>query len=96
VLQVTTRYGNVYVNAQPDDFIAAGIRAMNWFEIKVGDRTFRTRYGNYFDSVATGEWVVFGSADGFTWLGRNNGNAAQVAGLKVGDTVSFRAYNAPP
>lgn len=96
VLQVTTRYGNVYVNVQPDDFIAAGIRAMNWFEVKVGDRTFRTRYGTYFDSVATGEWVVFGSADGFTWFGRNNGNAAQIAGLKVGDTVSFRAYAAPP
>ena len=95
VLQVTTRYGNVYVNVQPDDFIAAGIRAMNWFQVKVGDRTFRTRYGTYFDSVATGEWVVFGSADGFTWFGRNNGNAAQLTGLKVGDTVSFRAYDDP-
>lgn len=95
VLQVTTRYGNVYVNVQPDDFIAAGIRAMNWFEVQVGNRTFRTRYGNYFDSVAVGEWVAFGSADGFTWIGRNNGSAAATAGLKVGDTVSFRAYEAP-
>jgi pimeloyl-ACP methyl ester carboxylesterase len=95
VLQVTTRYGNVYVNVQPDDFIAAGIRAMNWFQVKVGDRTFRTRYGSYFDSVATGEWVAFGSADGFTWIGRNNGNAAQTASLKVGDTITFRQNDAP-
>ncbi len=94
VLQVTTRYGNVYVNVQPDDFIAAGIRSMHWFQVKVGNRTFRTRYGSYFDSVATGEWVAFGSADGFTWIGRNNGNAAQTAALKVGDTVTFRANDA--
>lgn len=94
VLQVTTRYGNVYVNVQPDDFIAAGIRAFNWFQVKVGNRTFRTRYGSYFDSVTTGEWVAFGSADGFTWIGRNNGNAAQTAALKIGDTVTFRANDA--
>ena len=64
-----------------------------WFQVKVGDRIYRTRYGNYFDNVAPGEWVAFGSADGFTWVGRNNNNAARTADLKVGDTITFRAYD---
>jgi pimeloyl-ACP methyl ester carboxylesterase len=94
VLQVTERFGNLYLNVQPDDFIAVGIKSLDWFQLKFGDRVFRTRYGNYFDNVATGEWVAFGSADGFTWVGRNNANAAALAGLKAGDTITFRAYEA--
>jgi pimeloyl-ACP methyl ester carboxylesterase len=94
VLQVTERFGNIYLNVQPDDFLAAGIKSLNWFEVKIGTQAWRTRYGNYFDNVATGEWVAFGSADGFTWLGRNNANAAQTAGVKAGDTITFRAYEA--
>jgi pimeloyl-ACP methyl ester carboxylesterase len=92
VQQVTERFGNLYLNVQPDDFIAAGIKSLDWFQLKFGDRIYRTRYGNYFDNVATGEWVAFGSADGFTWVGRNNANAAALAGVKAGDTVTIRAY----
>ena len=42
VLEVTGNYGNVYVNVQPDDFIAAGIKSLDWFQVKVGDRIYRT------------------------------------------------------
>jgi dienelactone hydrolase len=96
VLRVSANYGNLYVNVQPDDFIAAGIRSLHWFQFKVGERTYRTRYGSSFDSVERGEWVAFGSADGFTWVARNLGNAATATGLKVGDTVTFRANDGPP
>lgn len=93
VIEVSAGYGNLFINAQPADFEAAGIRPMVWFQLKVGEKTFRVRYGRDFDSVKRGEWVVFPNADGFTWLARNLGDAAGSAGLKLGDAVTLRRYD---
>lgn len=93
VIEVSAGYGNLFLNAQPGDFEAAGIRPMVWFQLTVGEKTFRVRYGRDFDSVKRGEWVVFPNADGFTWLARNLGDAATAAGLKLGDKVTLRRYD---
>lgn len=93
VIEVSAGYGNLFLNAQPGDFEAAGIRPMVWFQLKAGEKTFRVRYGRDFDSVKRNEWVVFPNADGFTWLARNLGDAAGSAGLKLGDSVTLRRYD---
>lgn len=96
VTEISAGYGNMFLNAQPGDFDAAGIRPMTWFQLEVGDKTYRIRYGRDFDSVKRGEWVAFPNADGFTWLARNFADAAATASLKLGDAVTLRRYDEPP
>lgn len=96
VIEVSAVYGNVFLDAQPADFAAVGIGRMTWFQLAVGDRTFRVLHGRDFASVKRGEWVVFANADGFTWLARNYADAAAAAGLEVGDTVTLRRFPDAP
>jgi pimeloyl-ACP methyl ester carboxylesterase len=93
-VEVSAVYGNVFLNAQPADFEAAGISRMTRFLLTAGDQTFRVMYGRDFNSVKRGEWVAFANADGFTWLARNFADAAAVAKLAVGDTVGIRRIDA--
>lgn len=90
VVEVSAVYGNVFLNAQPGDFEAAGIGKMTRFLLTARDQTFRVLYGRDFGSVKRGDWVVFANADGFTWLARNFADAAAVAKLGAGDVVSIR------
>ena len=87
ITEVSAVYGNVFLNAQPADFAAAGINPMTWFQLTTHGKTYRTFYGRDFGSVPRGEWVVFPNADGYFWLSRNYADAAGTAGLSVGDTV---------
>ncbi len=93
VTEVSGNYGNVELNAQPNDFVAAHIPPGAWFQLIVHGQTFRTRYGRDFSSVKRGEWVAFPNADGRFWLARNYGDAAKTASLAVGDTVTIRRYD---
>jgi alpha-beta hydrolase superfamily lysophospholipase len=90
VTEVSAVYGNVFIDAQPADFAAAGIAPGVWFELTAHGKTYRTFYGTTFDSVKRGEWVVFANADGFFWLSRNWENAAATAALRLGDAVTLR------
>ncbi|HEY1111428.1 MAG TPA: alpha/beta hydrolase [Opitutaceae bacterium] len=94
VIEVSAIYGNVFIDAQPADFAAVGIERLTWFQLLVGERSFRTLHGRDFGSVKRGEWVAFGNADGFYWLARNYADAAATAGFKVGDVVSIRRFPA--
>jgi pimeloyl-ACP methyl ester carboxylesterase len=94
VMEINGLYGNVAINAQPDDFAAAGIKLFMWLQLKTGDQTQRIRYARDFDSVKRGEWVVFPFADGYCWIA-NFENAAATAGLKVGDTVTLQLFDDP-
>ncbi len=66
-----------------------GVRE-NWAEVHVGEFVFRTRYGTDFASVEKGQWVIFPNADGYFWLSRNWGNAAETADLHLGSEVEIR------
>lgn len=93
VVDVSAIYGNVWLDAQPADFAAAGIEPGTWFQLTVGADTYRVRYGRDFSSVERGQWVAFPNADGFFWLSRNYANAAETAGLTLGDTVRLRRFD---
>ncbi|MEO6245385.1 MAG: SAM hydroxide adenosyltransferase, partial [Opitutaceae bacterium] len=90
VIEVSAVYGNVFLNAQPADFAAAGIGKLTHFILQAHGQTFRTMHGRDFSSVKRGEWVAFPNADGFFWLTRNFADAAATARLQVGDTISLR------
>ena len=99
VVEVSAVYGNVFLNAQPADFAAAGIGRLTHFMLEVHGQKFRVFHGRDFSSVKRGEWVAFPNADGFFWLARNYADAAATAKLSVGDTVTFRRVdeeNNPP
>ena len=95
VVEVSAIYGNVFVNAQPADFAAAGITRMARFQLVAHEQRFRVVYGRDFSSVKRAEWVAFPNADGFFWLARSYADAASTAKLKPGDTVSIRRINDP-
>jgi pimeloyl-ACP methyl ester carboxylesterase len=90
--EVSAVYGNVALSAQPADFAAVGLAPGAHFELRAGERVFRVRYGRNFDSVPTGQWVAFPNADGFFWLARNQGNAAETAALAAGSEVTISRY----
>ncbi len=96
VTEVSAIYGNVWLNLQPSDLEVIGLNPGLWFELKVHGQTYRTRYGKDFSSVEKGQWVIFPNADGFFWLSRNWGNAAETAGLTLGDEVHLRRYDSAP
>ena len=93
VTEIDGVYGNFVIDAQPADFVTAGIRGMTWFQFSAHGHAYRVRYGRDFDSVKRGEWVAFPSAEGFFWFARNYADAATTATLKVGDTVSIHRYD---
>ena len=93
VVEISAVYGNVFLNAQPADFEAAGIGRMLRFQVTAHGQTFRVLYGRDFNSVKRSEWVAFPNADGFTWLARNFADAAASAKLRVGDVVTIRRFD---
>ena len=92
VIEISAVFGNVFLNAQPGDFAAAGISKFTWLKLTANGKDHRVFYGRDFNSVKRGEWVVFPNADGFAWLARNFGDAAATANLQVGAKVGFRRF----
>lgn len=89
-VEVSAVYGNVFIDAQRSDFASVGIAPQTWFDLKSGHALFRVFYGSDFNSVKIGDLVVFPNADGFFWLARNQSDAAALAGIHTGDTISIR------
>lgn len=92
VTEISAIYGNLWVNVQATDLAAIGLTPGAWFELTVNGQTFRVRYGRDFSSVERGQWVLFGNADGFSWLARNYAHAADTAKAKLGDEIRVRRY----
>ncbi|MDB4384955.1 SAM-dependent chlorinase/fluorinase [Opitutaceae bacterium] len=92
VSHVSAIYGNVWLDIQSSDLKQIGFSPGLWAQLKVGDQTYRVRYGKDFSSVERGQWVIFPNADGFFWLSRNWGNAAETADLEIGSEVRLRRF----
>ncbi len=93
ITEILDPSGNVILDAQPADFVAAGIRPRTYFRLTVRDQSYRVFYGRDFSSVKKGEWVALPHAENFFLLARNLGNAATTASLQLGDTLSLRHYD---
>ncbi len=92
VTHISAIYGNVWINLQPADLKQIGLTSGLWFQLKINGETYRARHGKGFDSVERGQWVIFPNADGFFWVSRNWGNAAETANIALGDAVHIRRY----
>ncbi len=95
VTAISVAHGNLSINAQPADFLAAGIVRMSRFQLIAGGQTFRVMYGKDFNSVKRSEWVALVNAEGFFQLARSSADAAATAKLHVGDSISIRRYDEP-
>lgn len=93
VSHVSAIYGNVWLDMQPTDLERIGLDPGLWAQIRIDEKSYRVRYGQDFSSVERGQWVIFPNADGFFWLSRNWGNAAETADLELGDEVYLRRLN---
>jgi len=92
VTEVSLGHGNIFIEAQASDFEKIEVKPGGYFQVKVGEKTYRVRYGRDFSSVPIGQWVMFPNADGYFWLARNHQNAARTSGLSKGQTVHISRY----
>jgi hypothetical protein len=92
VTEVTEVYGNVAIDAQPGDFDQIGISKNAYFQIASHGAIFRAQFGKSFGTAKRGDWIAFPNADGFFWIARVNGNAAESAKVNVGDELVIRSY----
>jgi pimeloyl-ACP methyl ester carboxylesterase len=91
VAEVDAVYGNVLLEAEAQDFQAAGIPLMTYFTLEVNGKSYRTLYARTYADVKEGEWVAFADADGRTVAARFMADAAKTAGLSVGTPVKMTA-----
>jgi pimeloyl-ACP methyl ester carboxylesterase len=91
VAEVDAVYGNVLIEAQDQDFQAAGIPLMTYFTLEVNGKSYRTLYGRTYADVKEGDWVAFPDADGLTVAARFMANGAKTAGFYPGMTVKLTA-----
>lgn len=89
VAEIDAVYGNVLLEAQAQDFAAAGIPPMTFCILHAEDKDYRTLYGRTYTDVKDKEWIAFPDADGRTVLSRDFADAAGTTGLRVGDAVTF-------
>jgi pimeloyl-ACP methyl ester carboxylesterase len=92
VAEVSSLYGHAVLDAQPADFAAVGIRPFTWFQVTMGEKTFRAFYGRDYHSVKRNEWVALPSADGNFIFARNLGDVIAPATVKAGEIVRLRRY----
>lgn len=93
VTEISGRFGNLLLDAQPEDFEKIGLSPNAFFQVTIRERSFRVLFGRDFNSVKRGEWVAFVNADGFFWLSRNFASAAKAADCELGDLVRIRRYD---
>ena len=96
ILEIDAATGDVTLDAQPGDFVGAGIELMMFFQLRAGASAYRVCYGRGLDSVRQGEWVAFGDAEGRTLLAMNFADAAGAARLRAGDSLTVIRYDPPP
>ena len=77
------RYGNVMLDADPDDLAASGLRPGE--EVSVNGR--RAAYGTTFADVADGELLLYADGYGAPSLAVNRGSALATLGLKLDDEI---------
>lgn len=80
-------YGNLYTDLRPADFEQAGIKRGDSFTMKAPGGTFTVLYGKTYGDVPVGDWVAFPIAEGTIMISRNHANAAETAGLAIGDAI---------
>jgi hypothetical protein len=84
-------FGNVQLNATPDDLAAAGVRGP---ALLVGTRPVPR--ADAFAEVPEGTPAVLVDSQGFVALAVNRGNAAELFSLAPGDTVVLRSGTPAP
>jgi hypothetical protein len=96
VVETTSVFGNVLLDAQPADFDTIGISRNAFVRVTVREKNYRALFGKDFTSVKRGDWVIFLNADGFFWLARNGVNAVKTLDVQAGDIVQIRRYDSDP
>jgi pimeloyl-ACP methyl ester carboxylesterase len=90
VAEIDPVYGSVLLEAQPEDFAAAGIRPMSFCTLSARGKRFRILFGQSYGDVKDGQWIVFPDADGRTLVSQGHTSAAATSGLLVGDPVTLK------
>jgi S-adenosyl-L-methionine hydrolase (adenosine-forming) len=85
------RFGNLELNAKPDDLAEAGLEGIDRLNLHHPDGSAEVRPARTFEDVLPGELALIEDSSGFLAVVANRGNAAAVLGLHAGDPVTLLA-----
>lgn len=81
------KFGNVTLSCKPGDL---EIGDASEVEVRTGRGSFKIPIGVTFSSVPPGELVIYENSFGYMEIAVNQGNARELLGVRVGDTVTLR------
>ncbi len=84
-------YGNFIVRVRPADLKKLTIKPGGHFLVVSGREIRKVLWGKDFNDVPEGDWVAFGTADGWLRIVMNFRNAAKNLGVKSGDKIELRS-----
>lgn len=85
------RFGNVQLDATPDELVRIGVVAGSRSLLHLADRSVPIEVGETFDDVRLGDLVMLIDSAGQAAVAMNNGSAAARLRLGVGDRVRLQA-----
>jgi pimeloyl-ACP methyl ester carboxylesterase len=95
VIDISPNYGNIFINLNAADFTKLSIRKGMTFQLSIGSKTIDVVYGTTYSDVPEGEWVAFPTADNFTRVAINFGNASETLDAHIDDAISVSGIESP-
>lgn len=90
------RYGNLTTNIPAQMLAKAEWRTGMTLEFDVRAMTVHAKFGERYNAVTEGEFVVLLNSQGLFEIARNMANAGEVLGAVAGDSIEIRAAGALP
>ena len=85
------RFGNVQLDAAPEDLVDSGLKLGRAVELDLGSRgTHPAHFGRTFADVGASELLIYEDADRRLALAVSHGDAATRLGLAVDDELRIR------
>lgn len=89
------RFGNVQLNAGPEDLAGLGDEIVDRFRIRIGERVVPARVVNAFDAIEPGGLGILVDSAGLLSLVMARTSAAEDLGLSPSDAVLIEAADSP-
>jgi S-adenosylmethionine hydrolase len=91
VITGVDRFGNLELNARPDDLAEAGLAGAEALTLRHPGGTVAVRMARTFEDVPPGDAAVIEDSSGYLAVVVNMGSASRVLGLRAGNELTLSA-----
>jgi S-adenosylmethionine hydrolase len=89
------RFGNLQLNAKPDDLAEAGLEGIERLRMRHAAGTAEVTPARVFDDVPPGDIALIEDSAGFLAVAANRGNASKLLGIAAGGELTLTATQGP-